>query len=649
MGLYNDLTFSDTPYIPQYAGIPLEEARQTADKLAERHYQNLSRMSQLDLLARQQKTQVLPGHQRFIDDHIGQIKEALSDIAKTGGENATARVGAMVNQYMGDQNILNSIQRRGEVQKEIEAENALKAAGKMPVRKPGVRERFLSGEISPEELASPYQSTVEAYSEPVPEMEEILKVINPDQWYTGLAPDEKTRISKLIGEGSISPDMDLPMFYKTVTNAGISPKKIENLIDEAFSSYQLQPSYKQQTGLLGKSPLEMKRRLFNQALLRVFNQATPHYTQSNISDNLLKMGKQKPVNLEALPGETVQNQWGYNIDAFDPTKKGVQVATVNEAMPGHLQKIGEYEKQGFQSTYMPPTSSPGPGYYSIGTDTTSNRESHPKWPEFTRDAKAAAEIFDPSTAGWTDKQWEEYYKSPKASENVRAYQQEFEKRLSNSWLVPPADKKEAEQDAYMLSLQLPNRTLYDYETGKTLQLVDNNGQMSDRFKDLMEGSDWENKIRVTGRWEPKNFNTIDKGPEFYKAHDAYLWDAKEERYKRFLISPSAGELASYSGNRESVTSQLYAMAGKKPGTWQAVVPKYWYKGRYVPITSQPVELKEIYGNQRNAIIQGLPEEQRDIVASAPELIVAKVGGRETLFGSYEELADYLLGPGKVNK
>lgn len=639
MGLYSDLTLSDTPYIPQYQGLPLETIRETSDTLAQRHYQNLSNLSQLELLARQQKTQVLPGHQGYVDTQIAGIKAGLDDIAKSGGENATAKVAAMVNAYRGDPTILQSMQRRGEIQKEIDAESTLRAQGKTPIRREGVRERFLSGQISPDELSQPYQSTVESYVEPVPEMEEIWKVVNPDAWFSSLQPEEQSKLSKLIGTGAITPSMDLPLFLKTVRSQGISTDKIENMLNSAMSSYRLQPSYRQQTDLLGQSEDQVRRRLLNQGLLRVFNQASPQYYRTPFGSG--KSKTEMPIFQEGLPGEGVENEWGYSIDAFDPSSKDSVFGRINTGTTA--EKIAEAKKYRELGFKVEPAGSGGTtgGIYDYVVKATENSDitAHPKYEEYKKDALAAAEVFIPGAQDWDDETKEQYVKGSDAAANLRKYQEEFENRLVNARLIPFNPDQVKEVSTHVKN-NLYNRTIYDLDEGKVLQVFDNNRKLSDRFSDLLGDADLE-KFKVTGRHNPKNFNTQSAGPEFYEGLEGFIYDKKADTYKRVLISPAAGELDTQLGNVKSLISQTYSTLGKKPGQWQEITPMLRMRGKYV--SSTPIEARELYGEQRNRFIDNLDsDDQRQLAAQYPNLIEVKVDGDTMVFDSYEQLSQYLI-------
>ena len=50
MGLYDNLQLSQSKYVPQYVGLPLEQVKETGDVLQKRYYDNLANANKIDLL-----------------------------------------------------------------------------------------------------------------------------------------------------------------------------------------------------------------------------------------------------------------------------------------------------------------------------------------------------------------------------------------------------------------------------------------------------------------------------------------------------------------------------------------------------------------------------------------------------------------------
>jgi hypothetical protein len=629
MGLYNELTLQDSQYIPQYAGLPLDAIRDTANTLSERHYQNLARMDQLDLLARQQKTQVLPGDQWYVDQQIGNIRKGLDELAKTGAENSTAKISAMVNQYMGDQNILTSLQRAGEVNKEIEAENALRAAGKTPVRRVGAREQYQAGIIDRgtgkigDNYMSPYQSTAEAFIAPVPEMEEIWKQVNPDGWFKDLAPVEASKLSKLIGSGAISANMDVPLFFKTLKGQGISSDKISRMLDNAMSSYKNQASYRQQTGTIGKSDTEIKQELLKHGLLRTFSQVDGHVYSNPIADNVMKayFSGTAGGNQEYLPAETLENDFTYNPDKMHP-----------DYQPSLLEQSAKGAADYNAMTVGPTGAMTGRTATPLtGPDVAKVKQNK----DFYEDAIAAAEIagvpLETDQTKWTK---EDY---TKAVQLTKDYQEMVKTQVVSPYRTryEPDVAKERSQIARD---NITGRKFFDLNTGEIVSTVDNKNRLTDDFKGIVGGDD--TKLRAIGKVSAQNPYLRQAGPDFANAEVVQVWDAGEDKFRLALMTPSATELESASGNVARNTGIIYSAVSAKPGKWAKFTPSIHGAGAKVT-TKGEVEARQLAGAQLANTIKDAPAEVQ-AQATRTGIIEAKIDGQIMHFFGPEHLSNYLL-------
>src|SRR5690606_7695609 len=138
--------------------------------------------------------------------------------------------------------------------------------------------------------------------------------------------DEKTKLSRLIGNGKISPDMDMPLFFKVLRGSGISTQKIENMLENGFSSYRNQPSYRQQTSILGKDDNQLKQELLRRGMLRVFSQIDPQYIQNSVADDMIRRSGQPSGSLNYLPSLRIEGGLGWRINRFRPRMPGDVVA-----------------------------------------------------------------------------------------------------------------------------------------------------------------------------------------------------------------------------------------------------------------------------------------------------------------------------------
>lgn len=625
MGLYSDVTLSDSQYIPQYTGLPLDTVRDVSDTLAERHYQNLARMDQLSLLAQQQRTQVLPGDRWYVDQQLNDIRGALGEIAKSGGENATARVAAIANRYMGDENILTSLQRAGDVQKELDVEAQLRAAGKTPVRRAGAREKLQAGiinqetgAIADEAFRAPYQSTAEAFVSPTPEMEEIWSVIKPDEWYTGLTADEKTKFSDLMGSGKISPDMDMSLFFKVVRSAGISTDKIEKMLPSAYSSYKNQPSYRQQTGLLGKTDDELRRDMFKHGLLRVFGSATPQYIQSSIADDALRAQlKGKPgLPYEAVPGMTIENIFGYDPEDMLP---GTEPDVFDRMKAAATSGVGAPVGPGF----------PAPAIYQQPGASDAQKA------KFYEDARTASEVYGAAlpadTSKWTTED------ATKAVGLVKQYQQLVEKRVSVPYRSQ-YDPDQIRENSIITKAAITGRVVYDMDNGEKISVKDNKGRLKEEFSEIVTDPE---KFSVSGKMGPKDPFILKAGPEFAQAEYGQIWDSKNSHFKNILITPAAGELESLEGNMARNTAIVYSSVNMKPGSWQNFKPSIYGRGGKVSELPE-VKARELIGSQFSTALASLPANEQDAFRQSGMMIEATVDGETWHFTSPEHLSQYIL-------
>jgi hypothetical protein len=313
---YNRLAFDNGAYINTYAGIPLDQVQKTADTLSQRHYQNLASASQLQILANQMKSKALPGAKGYFDDQIGEIQGALEDMAKNGGENSTAKINAMATRFQGDQNILNAMQRRQEYDKQTAMIDELTANNQQPLYDQARREALANAKAGDEIYNTPYSSQVEGYLDPVKEREDIWKVINPDSYEGEIRAALKTAPAELIGQAFSGENPDLPMFFETISNSGISGKKVKEMLDNAMSTYKNTKSYRQQTGnLIGKNDKAVEKEMLEQGLMRVYNNLKREYRNT---PNWAGRGSEESTNQSLRTPMNAKAREAFNAGNLDP-------------------------------------------------------------------------------------------------------------------------------------------------------------------------------------------------------------------------------------------------------------------------------------------------------------------------------------------
>jgi len=586
---YNSLNFDNGQYIPQYAGVPLDQIKQTADTLSQRHYQNLANASQLEILANQMKSKLLPGAKSYVDSHISSIDSALQEMAANGGENSTARINALATALQGDEGLLTGLQQAERVNKELEIEQGLLAQGKQPLRKPGIREAVMAAPIRDPETgeitsmySTPYLSTVEPYEDPVPHMENIWKTINPDSIESAIRAAGGTEISKLLPAAYQNGQLDLPLFFESLTKAGISRGKIDKMLNSAWSSYQLTPAYKQQKNILGKTDRELKNEFYNQGLLRTFSNISRDYKPTPAWAGNDGGGSGKTV-AEVLPtqapAQIVESEIPYNVHGQDKTA-GVVTGTA-------------------------PVYRFGKGA-DIVTSSTKGKDDV-KHPQYVKDLATAQEVFGPGA-------------------KVEQYTDLIKERVSNPWVLPYSADQIAPIEKEV-QRQFALREYMNPQTGEVVSPYDNNGEMTDEFVELTGGN--PENFKVESVYDPKNHYTKQPASnEKFVKPIAMIATDKDGNTRRFLASQLPG--GAYTDDVDVNENKIYTTVNTRPGQMQEIAPG--------------VKAREIFGKQLEAAQKtyGLTQEQW---ASTTMPIEAEVNGQTMLFSSPRHLASVLAQQG----
>lgn len=593
---YNDLNFDNGQYVPQYAGIPLDQIKQTADTLSQRHYQNLANASQLEILANQMKSKLLPGAKGYVDQHITSIDSALQEMAKNGGENSTARINALATTLQGDQGILTGLQQAERVNKEIELEQTLLAQGKQPLRKPGVREAIMNANVIDPETgqlssiyATPYQSTVEPYEDPVPHMENIWKTVNPDSIETAIRAAGGTEISKLLPAAYQNGQLDLPLFFESLTKAGISQGKIDKLLGSAWSSYKLTPAFKQQKGVLGKTEDEMKKEFYNQGLLRTFQNISRDYKPTPAwAGGPTGSGKTVEQSLPTMaPAQIVESNIPYGENGYGLDFQGT--SPIGGTQAGQAYQVTEAMKN------------------NVDSNTGKVAPVVQKHPQYTKDLATAQEVFGPGTS-------------------ITQYTDLIKERVSNPWVMPytadqiaPIEKEVQRQFAL--------REYMNPQTGEVITPYDNNNEMTDEFVELTGGN--PENFKVESVYDPKNhYSQSPAGNEKFVKPIAMIATDKDGKTFRFLASQLPGQ--AYTNTIDVNTNAIYTKVNTRPGQMQEIAPG--------------IKAREIFGKQLETAQQtyGLTADQWS-QTSMP--IEAEINGKTMLFSSPEHLANTLAQQG----
>lgn len=582
---YENLDFTQSRYIPQYTGAPLDEIKQTADTLQNRHYQNIAAATQLDILASNLKSKALPGAKSYFDSHIQAIDEALGEMAKSGGERSSARVNALAQAFQSDQGVLNSLARAEEYNKQTSLIDELKAKGQVPLYDTARRIRLETAHPSDEVYNSPYAMHVEPYRDPTPEMEAIWKEINPDQYESSLRAALNEKGQPL---ATALANDDLNLFYETITSGGISDKKIKEQLDNAWVNYKNSQSYKQQVGpLVNKNEKQLKSEFLAKGLTRIFSNLQRDYkTLPASGTRAVKGEKVKYSGIGTVPAQIVKSKIPYN-------DTGRSSTLIN----------------------IPGTATIGPG---ISTGAGSNISIDPKGgeltPEYVDDVKTASQVFN---------LWNLDPNSKEAQEAVKRYNKFREQRVSNTYAYRFDDETRNKESS---TLQDEHAAMqYMSLDGKTITTAYGpDGNPTKEFVELTGGD--PKSFTVESELDPKQHyaSMQGAGPNFVRPKRVTAKDS-EGKTHIFLASqfPSSGQVSI----RDINTNAIYSATNVNPG-------------KEVDL-GQGVKAKSLVGFQLQDV--DLAESDMQNVDFYPVEITFPDGRKEP-FNSAEEAAEALANP-----
>lgn len=595
MGRYDNLGFNNGEYVPQYAGLPLDEIQKSADTLAGRHYQNLASLNQLQLLREQYKSKMLPGAAPDIDAQFQDIDLALQDIARNGGENATARVGALTNRFLGDQGVLKGLQRAEEVQKEIELENTLIAKGETPLRKKGLREALMSAKLYDEEgkvnstYNTPYLSTVTPYQDPTHDYKRIVDEIKPDQWISQGLRSENVVMFNNAKMRLENGEIDIPKFLSEATTAGVTPDKIFELKDKLFTAYKNTKSYAQQKEYLDKTDAEMEQDLYNYAQIGTFSKIDKRYhpvtgggggggkDKVDLSGQealgAYKMGEVKFPSLSSAPKEPVK-----------PVTSPVQYGGFGAKQAVQNQNTGKVYTNAQDESWRKATEQ----YQADMTEYNKQKA------EYMGYVNTAAEIFGKPVPNPDSKE------AKQLMEDFEKYTNERMENQSIRKVGDPQDYKLIQDD---IIKNFPYRKIYNINEKEGNTFKDNDGAVRKEFEALLKAKPEE--LILSGETDPLGPLAREAGPEFVNSYVIQYRDKESGELHEFAVSKSDGELQTRQSNRNEFKNQLYGAVSAKPGQ-EVEVPISIYNGKgRQPLVN--LKAKEHILGQREKLISDIPE------------------------------------------
>lgn len=642
MSLYNDLTLNNGTYINQYSGIPLEQIQHTADVLSTRHYTNLAQASQLDILANQMKSNLLEGAKPEADRHIQAIDTALQDMAKNGGENSTARITALANALQSDQGLLTALQQSKRVKDELDAENALVASGKQPVRKQGIREAMMSAPLRDpvtgefhDLYKTPYQSTVQPYEDPVPHMESIWKTINPDSIESAIKSAKGTEISKLLPAAYVNGQLDLPLFFESITRAGIGKDKIDKLLGSAWSSYKETPAYKQQKEILGKNDSDLKKEFYNHGLLRTFQnisrdyKATPAWAEPSTTPLVTNEIKSP---LPAKTREAIESKLPWSVDNIN-SKGEVELNLLNKAAISNDNKNkNEAISVLLRSASTLPEGADKDKILSEVSKLKSEIKStavpdEQRTKDMLSYMKTAMDVHG-INSDIPESELKKYASTPEGKKVLQSYLDNYAGlRYHAPYINNIVDAKTRQANEDFARGNLSQRQFIDMSNGKHYTgLKDENGDVQ---KDLLPLSKaiTESKAIIEGTVDPKHiFTKIDNAGENFTRAIRVQVPGENGEMKEYLVS-QLPETTSPIDINENV---LYNAATEVPGRWSNI-------GHNMQVISPASQQQKDKLWQDYGMESGITKEQFD----ANDIVILEDNGAPKIFPNYTKAAQWV--------
>lgn len=650
MASYQDLTFNNGDYVPQYAGAPLQEIADTASELSNRHYSNLARLNQLQLLREQAKSKVLPGAKGYIDTQFGDIDQALQDIAKSGGENSTAKISAIANRFLGDQGVLRATETAGEYQKFLDTQRQLKASGKSPIHNKALEQQYLNTPVVDEkgQMSSlyndPFKLTTEPYIEPVPEIDKLWDVIKPDAFESILGTRDYLSLSKLIPQAVENGAIDMPMFYEMAKRSGISPDKIKKFTESVKRQVDSSDLGRQVRDYETLSPQQLDDLILQRGLMRVYSNTDRQVVQSGITDDLLR-GNKPVVGAgvrSPLPAAVRQK--------FDPGFTTSQIDQYGNTQPSlvesFLTKTGTYTPEALRTDAKNlrehAKNAPNEKAKAIALSKAASLEAQASEQEadlgkFTKEKtdnmlsymRTAMEVAGQNTEGLDDKQIQSIAANPNGQKLLKDYLDNYAGlRYHSPYINNIIDEKMRQANEDFLRGNFSQREFIDASTGEHYGgLKDSNGDVYPELLDLSKALQTKKAI-VEGTVDPKHIYTQipSKGDNFVRALRVQVPVGEGGEMKEFLVSQPTETTSSVDVNE----NLLYNAATEAPGRWSEA-------GNDIKVISpaSPQQKEILWSKYGNA--SGLMKEQ----FMGNDIVILNVKGEDLIFPNYTVAAQYL--------
>lgn len=635
MPISDSFQLTDSQYIPQFVGTPIQTVEKVGDALQERHYENIAKARQLELLSMQQRANAeSDADKAYIDSQVGGVQEALSEMAKNGAENATSKISALANTYLGNEGLIN-------IQKSIDARSRekaitekLQAEGKTPIMNQRAYDEFRSrGTYNPNSGKwEPYTPSTQQQLDYIKKQDELFSPLQASSWQTGLKGDLDTTLRNMGYKGGTDELANMPVFLQTKRISELSEKRIHEFLDEqgGWESYKKTPEYAQQKNILGASDEEIYQDVLSRGLAKTESHIQKEWERNYGFD--FKAAQKGEEGLIPPTGEQMGNEpievtdSVGDISHFEPDNRrgaasiGTSTGFAGGAGPGPVATGG----------------SQGPEYYGAVKGMKAER-----WKGFNDYAKAGAEIYGGDATKYANLT---EASDPALLKEAAQYAKQYQTLVHDRQVFNIKDvtftKREGEEgrsNASDITTDVVNnirsRAIYDPISKKLVPITNQKGdKYSDDFVDVIGKP---GNITVTGSLDPQNFLAKKlKNPEFSDAYVATITDPDDpEKTREVFITrrkydPSQNKYTKY--NRE--VNNIYSTVNVEPGVEKTLT-----------IAGAKVKAKELVGKQLEAATADMDENSKAIIAGYEMPILADVPGEGVqIFNGAKHLADYMI-------
>jgi hypothetical protein len=631
---FQGINLTHSEFVPQYQGLPLEAMERVGDTLQDRHYQNIANASQLDILAKQQLADTRPDADRsYIQSQLGGIKEALAEMAKNGGENATGRVNALVTQFMGDEKLINIKKNAAALRQEEEMMSKLGSKGVLNSR---AREEFLKrGSFDENGNFNPYYGSAQERLNYTAKADQIFEPLRANTYQTDLVGDVNSTLKAMQIEKvlpGVSGDLS-SMYgkYKTQIIERLSKQRIDDFANNqgGWEDYKQSSEYQQQKNVLGLDDSEIKKEFLSRGYAKIYEKALKDWENNPM---LGLLGKGSGEDTSGLRAEQMANM---------PLKYDSGLGDLEDFLPK------DRESTDYQSNSSGQLGSGAPGRGMVTTKSTGYKgvlKNMPpaRWQKFNETAKIAAEVFGAGELGDLSEN-----STPEEITKAQNLVKQYDEFLQNRVTYPVKDvtrytredqegRDRAEDITKDVKRNITSRVIYDPESGKIIP-VTKDGEMSKELQEVLGDGGLDN-ITVTGDLDPKNhIAKTAKNKALANAYVVQVTDPKDpSKLKEIFVSRPKYDNPMQVAYNDAV-NEVYSTFNLAPG-----------KEQTVSIAGRKIKGRELIGKQLESYLSRFPEEREEVMTYEMPIIAEIPGQGEFIFNGPDHLAQYLLGLNKQN-